>query len=297
MGSAAGGTPGRSGAASGSRGRRRAWWSWGSRGAGPRARRSRGDATRRSLRERGRVGRGWRRRARPPDGGRGALSSGRAGLGRACSGRTGPAAVARRSTVEAPGRASTGGVRPGPRSRGGRGAWGQGAARARTRTRSLPPRPRPGRGTTVSSARSGAAAWACASGRRDGSYARAVGQYPTNNATPSTQHTACTRSWLTAAGSRDQARRSTPVGTPTARRPPRPRQVVTSAVAAGHRLRRYSPPTAYSAFVIWPSVATRTVDISSANTLPPAIATCCSRASAGPLSSACRAWNSRTERI
>ena len=48
-------------------------------------------------------------------------------------------------------------------------------------------------------------------------------------------------------------------------------------------LRRYWPPTSYSAREIWPSEQHFTVSISSANTLPPVAATACRRRSASAL--------------
>ena len=57
-------------------------------------------------------------------------------------------------------------------------------------------------------------------------------------------------------------------------------------------LRRYWPPTSKNASVSWPSEHTRAAAISSAKTLPPPVATSCSRRTASAASAAWRVWKS-----
>ena len=64
--------------------------------------------------------------------------------------------------------------------------------------------------------------------------------------------------------------------------------------ADSYMLRRYSPPTSYSAEEICPSELLFTVSISSAKVLPRSRATACRLSSALSLSPACVAWKART---
>ena len=61
---------------------------------------------------------------------------------------------------------------------------------------------------------------------------------------------------------------------------------------AGHSyiFRRYSPPTSYSAWLIWPSEQVLTASINASKVLPRARATACRYCSAGPERWALRAW-------
>ncbi len=68
-----------------------------------------------------------------------------------------------------------------------------------------------------------------------------------------------------------------------------------NVLADRYILRRYCPPTSYSAREIWPKEHTLTAFISSAKTFPPEVATFCRLRRASLVLAALRCWNDFTE--